>query len=110
MQPVLRSRSREHLVVSGVLEGGVVVTAGATVLLVDDDPMVCRGFARLLEATGYRTVVAHSGENGLEILNRRQPEAVLLDLNMPGLGGLETLTRAVERAPDTPIIVVSGSG
>jgi phosphoserine phosphatase RsbU/P len=86
------------------------VIAGATVLLVDDEPMVLRGFSRLLRAAGFETVLADCGEAGLEALERRQPQAVLLDLNMPGLGGLETLTRVVERAPDTPIIVVSGSG
>ena len=86
------------------------MTASATVLLVDDEPTVRRAIARLLRAAGFETVLADSGETGLEALARTQPAAILLDLNMPGLGGLETLTRAVERAPDTPIIVVSGSG
>ncbi|HMJ12379.1 MAG TPA: response regulator, partial [Polyangiaceae bacterium] len=86
------------------------MSANATVLLVDDEPMVRRAIARLLRKAGFETLLADSGESGLETLARAQPQAVLLDLNMPGLGGLETLTLAVERAPDTPIIVVSGSG
>jgi serine phosphatase RsbU (regulator of sigma subunit) len=79
-------------------------------LLVDDEPTVRRGFARLLRGAGFQTVLAESGETGLQALARAAPDAILLDLNMPGLGGLETLTRAVAHAPDTPIIVVSGSG
>lgn len=86
------------------------MTASGTVLLVDDEPTVRRAMARLLRTAGFETLLADSGESGLEALARAEPAAVLLDLNMPGLGGLETLTRAVELAPDTPIIVVSGSG
>ncbi|HEY6558038.1 MAG TPA: SpoIIE family protein phosphatase [Polyangiaceae bacterium] len=86
------------------------MTASATVLLVDDEPTVRRAMARLIRAAGFEPLLADSGESGLEVLARAKPAAVLLDLNMPGLGGLETLTRAVALAPDTPIIVVSGSG
>jgi serine phosphatase RsbU (regulator of sigma subunit) len=82
----------------------------ATVLLIDDDAAVRRGFGRVLEAAGFRTLFAEDGMRGLQSIRDACPDAVLLDLNMPGMGGLETLTKAACDTPDTPVIVVSGSG
>jgi serine phosphatase RsbU (regulator of sigma subunit) len=86
------------------------MTAAATVLLIDDDAMVQRGFGRVLESAGFRVLFADDGAHGLERLREVTPDAVLLDLNMPGLSGLDTLTKAACESPDTPVIVVSGSG
>jgi serine phosphatase RsbU (regulator of sigma subunit) len=82
----------------------------ATVLLIDDDAGVRRGFGRVLEAAGFRMLFAEDGACGLRSMREASPDAVLLDLNMPGLGGLETLTKAATDSPDIPVIVVSGSG
>jgi serine phosphatase RsbU (regulator of sigma subunit) len=81
-----------------------------TVLLIDDDAAVRRGFGRVLEAAGFHILFAEDGARGLTMLRDAAPDAVLLDLNMPGLGGLETLTQAAVDSPATPVIVVSGSG
>ena len=61
-------------------------------------------------ASDFRVVFAEDGASGLAALRDAAPDAVLLDLNMPKLGGLETLTQATRDSPDTPVIVVSGSG
>jgi phosphoserine phosphatase RsbU/P len=86
------------------------MAAAATVLLIDDDPGMRRAFGRVLEAADFRVLGAEDGTAGLAAIRDLVPDAVLLDLNMPGLGGLDTLTKAAEQSPDTPVIVVSGSG
>src|SRR5690242_12485896 len=80
------------------------------VLLIDDNAAMRRGFARILEASGFRMLHAEDGASGLAVIRDAVPDAVLLDLNMPGLSGLDTLTRASQESPDTPVIVVSASG
>ena len=84
--------------------------AESTVLVADDDPMV-RGFIRaILEDDGYRVVEAHDGDATLSVLLREQVDAVLLDLNMPGMSGRDVL-RALgpEHLHDSglPVLVVS---
>jgi phosphoserine phosphatase RsbU/P len=86
------------------------MVGAATLLLIDDDPGIRRTFGRVLEASDFRVVFAEDGASGLAALRDAAPDAVLLDLNMPKLGGLETLTQATRDSPDTPVIVVSGSG
>jgi serine phosphatase RsbU (regulator of sigma subunit) len=86
------------------------MAAAATVLLIDDDPGMRRAFGRVLESANFRVLTAEDGTAGLTAIRDSVPDAVLLDLNMPGIGGLETLTQAGEQSPDTPVIVVSGSG
>src|SRR5438067_7095475 len=86
------------------------MASAATVLLIDDDAGIRRGFGRLLQSAGFQVLFAEDGSRGLATLRDSGPDAVLLDLNMPGLSGLDTLTQAATNAPDTPVIVVSGSG
>jgi phosphoserine phosphatase RsbU/P len=86
------------------------MAGGATVLLIDDDAAVRRTFARVLGAAGFDMLFAEDGDEGLATLRRAAPDAVLLDLHMPGCGGLEALAQATRDSPDTPIIVVSGTG
>ena len=55
---------------------------------------------------GYSVIEARTGEEALEVLRRDAPDLILLDLNMPGIGGLETC-RAIRETSDIPIIVLS---
>ena len=82
----------------------------ATVLIVDDDPLVRATFVRILELGGFRLREAEDGRQGLEEFRRERPDAVLLDLRMPGLDGLDVLSAIVEDSPETPVVVVSGAG
>jgi sigma-B regulation protein RsbU (phosphoserine phosphatase) len=86
------------------------VTAEASVLVVDDDAGVRRTFARLLGSAGFRVLLAEDGLSGLAALHASSPDALLVDLNMPGMSGLDVLTLARAEKPETPVIVVSGSG
>src|SRR5258706_4129184 len=80
------------------------------VLVIDDDDAVRRAIGRVLESAGFRVLLAEGGERGLAMLRESEPDAVLVDLNMPGVSGLEVLTRVRESSPDTPVIMISGTG
>jgi phosphoserine phosphatase RsbU/P len=82
----------------------------ATVLIVDDDPLVRATFVRILELGGFRLREATDGREGLDEFRRERPDAVLLDLRMPGMDGLDVLSAIVEESTETPVIVVSGAG
>jgi DNA-binding NtrC family response regulator len=78
------------------------------VLVVDDDPAIRESLRRVLEHAGHAVREAESGDQALELLESKPVDAVLLDINMPGLDGLDALVRIREMAPDTGVIVVSG--
>ena len=78
----------------------------ATILVVDDEPQLRRAMKATLTDLGYSVIEAKTGEEALEVLRREASDLILLDLNMPGIGGLETC-RAIRENSDTPIIVLS---
>jgi two-component system invasion response regulator UvrY len=80
-----------------------------TVLLVDDHPVVCDGYRRLLETEPDIRVVAEAGdgETGCGQYKRHAPDVVVLDLSMPGIGGLETMRRIRAYDPGAHILVFS---
>jgi two-component system KDP operon response regulator KdpE len=78
----------------------------ATILVVDDEPQLRRAMKATLTDLGYSVMEAKSGEEALESLRREPADLILLDLNMPGIGGLETC-RAIRENSDLPIIVLS---
>ncbi len=82
----------------------------ATILSIDDEASIRESFAAHLEDEGYHTLMAEDGSIGLEIFRREQPDLVLVDLRMKEVDGLEVLEQVVKEAPETPIIVVSGTG
>jgi two-component system KDP operon response regulator KdpE len=82
------------------------VIQNRTILLIDDEPQIRRVLRASLGSQGARTLEAQNGEEALELLRQQTVDVVLLDLNMPGMGGLETC-RALRAGWDVPIIVVS---
>ena len=76
------------------------------ILVVDDDPQIRRVMKATLVGHGYEVIVARTGEDALETLPHEMPNLVLLDMNMPGMGGLETC-RAICAGSDTPVIILS---
>src|SRR5258707_8472358 len=78
----------------------------ATILLVDAEPQLRRVMLATLTDLGDVVADAKSGEEALEKFRHESPDLVLLDLNMPGIGGLETC-RAIRSGSDVPIVVLS---
>lgn len=78
-------------------------------LVVDDDPLIVQLLSVVLEGGGFEVESAPSGEEALELIGRRTPDIVLLDVMMPGIDGLE-VTRRLRRDPRTrslPVVLVS---
>jgi len=78
------------------------------ILIIDDEGNIRRMIASLLKAEGYSTEEAASGESGLEKMAAQEPDAVLLDLALPGANGLEILRRVHEGWPEVPVVMMSG--
>ena len=76
------------------------------ILVVDDDPQIRRVVRVILVGENYEVVDARSGEAALLRFREFMPDLVLLDLNMPGMSGLETC-RAIRETSDVPIIVLT---
>jgi cyclic di-GMP phosphodiesterase len=102
--PALASRARFD--VKGLRSG----PARQTVLAVDDDEGITFLFTRLLTAEGYAVNIAHDGPSAFESIANNPPDVVLLDINLPGLSGIEICRRLKRESATrlTPIILVTG--
>ncbi len=78
----------------------------ARILVVDDDPQIRRVMKATLVGHHYEVIEARTGEEALEALPREMPNLVLLDMNMPGMGGLETC-RAIREGSEIPVVILS---
>jgi two-component system KDP operon response regulator KdpE len=78
------------------------------ILVVDDDPQIRRAMRATLTARGYEVADARTGEEALDELRAGSYDLVLLDMNMPGLGGLETC-RLIRAGSETAIIMLTVS-
>ncbi len=76
------------------------------ILVVDDDPQIRRVMKATLVSHGYETVDARTGEEAIASLADIMPNLILLDMNMPGIGGLETC-RTIRAGSDIPVIILS---
>jgi CheY-like chemotaxis protein len=79
-------------------------------LLVDDDRESLEAMSRVLEESGWQTVLAHDGAEALAMLEKTRPAAIVLDLIMPGMDGFEFLQHVQENEhlKSIPVIVMTG--
>lgn len=77
------------------------------ILLVDDEPAIRRALRPPLVELGFQVVEASRGEEALQLLRAGSFDVVLLDVNMPGIGGIETLYRMRAMAPRLPILMLT---
>jgi PAS domain S-box-containing protein len=80
------------------------------ILTIDDEENIRDSFRMFLEDFDYHVIEACNGREGLIAFEREKPDLVLCDLRMPEVDGLEVLEEIKQRSPNTPIIVVSGTG
>jgi two-component system KDP operon response regulator KdpE len=85
-------------------------TQSADLLIVDDEPAMRRVLQTSLRAIGFTIQEAASGEAALGVLERSPSDLVLLDINMPGMGGIETCRRVRARMPSVGIVIISARG
>ena len=78
------------------------------VLVVDDDPMVCVAIEVCLQRQGFEVTVADGGEAGMRALDNETFDVMLVDVFMPHMRGFEAIRIFHERAPDIPVIAMSG--
>ena len=80
------------------------------VLIVDDEKNLTLAMRRLLSAEGYRAEVAASGELALEAIKELSFDVILLDVNMPGMNGLEAFKKIRKVSPKSNVIMITGYG
>lgn len=79
-----------------------------TILVVDDDALMRRSLAASLGQSGYSVETAATGENAVQIVERKSPDLVLLDVGLPGMDGIETLRIMRQKRPNLLVILVTG--
>jgi putative two-component system response regulator len=87
------------------------IDGSKTILIIDDDP-VCRSWlAGIIECHGFKAILADDGASGLEQAQTLQPAAIVLDVRMPGLGGIEVsrLLRSNQRTAAVPILFLTAA-
>jgi putative two-component system response regulator len=78
-----------------------------TLLVVDDEEAIRRSMRKYLTLKGYEVATAASGEEALGVLGRQQIAAMLLDVNLPGINGVDLVPRVLELEPDVAILMLT---
>ncbi len=81
-----------------------------TILVIDDEMDTCEVMRDRLESIGYRVMTATNGKQGLELLEGHTPQLVLLDIEMPGMNGLEVLKEIRKREHDVVVVMITAHG
>lgn len=76
------------------------------ILVVDDEPQIVRVVQGYLERAGFQVIRAANGEEALSLFRRERPDFVILDLNLPGMDGLD-VARAIRRESNVPILMLT---
>ncbi len=82
----------------------------ARLLIVDDEPAICWGLEQLGRSLGHEVARAGSAEQGLEIAEEFGPDAIVLDVRLPGIDGLSAMEQLRNRAGDVPIVIITAYG
>jgi DNA-binding NtrC family response regulator len=77
-------------------------------LIADDEPALARVYANTLRSVGFEVELVADGAQALELLLERDYTALISDVRMPGLNGIELLREVRQRRPNVPVILVTG--
>ncbi len=77
-----------------------------TILIIEDEPELVRGIRSYLEQAGFKVLAEYRGDSGFKTWENTRPDLVILDLNLPGMDGLD-IARNIRRQGDTPIIMLT---
>ncbi len=80
------------------------------ILVVDDEPQFCNVLKEFLGSEDFHAEAAHTGLEAVELIKRKMPDAILLDMQMPGIDGIETLKRIRNMEKDCPVIMLTAAG
>ncbi|MGQ9607786.1 MAG: sigma-54-dependent transcriptional regulator [bacterium] len=78
------------------------------ILIVDDEPLVCKSLSEVVRRAGYEVFTANDGYEAIETLQQENISIAITDINMPKMNGLEFIKRAKSIAPDISVIVITG--
>jgi DNA-binding NtrC family response regulator len=79
-----------------------------TILIIDDDPVACRLFKKIISKEGYQVLSATDAGRGLRLIKEKSPEIVFLDIKMPRIDGIELLRRIRKANQDVIVIMLTG--
>jgi DNA-binding NtrC family response regulator len=79
-----------------------------SILIVDDEPLVCKSLSELVAREGYKAQVAYDAYEALQTIQQDRFPVVVADINMPKMNGLEFLQRTKAIFPDIAIILITG--
>jgi two-component system nitrogen regulation response regulator NtrX len=82
----------------------------ARILVIDDEPAIRDAVRMILEYEGHDVIEAASGQEGLGLIERESPDLVFVDIKMPGMDGLEVLSRVKATHEALPIVIISAHG
>src|SRR3990172_9070637 len=80
------------------------------ILIVDDEDCIRLVLSEFLKNKGFTACEAKDGFEAISIFSRERPDAVLLDLSMPGMDGMEVLSRLTSQDPSIPVIILTANG
>ena len=82
----------------------------ATILVIDDERLLCDLLQEMLRRHGHEVFTAYSGQEGIQAFQRHRPQFTLLDLHLPDMNGIEALTRIREHDPKAVAMILTGAG
>jgi DNA-binding response OmpR family regulator len=82
----------------------------SSVLVIDDDPVICAIIARVLEDDGFSVTSAGDAQTGISQFKELNPDLVIVDILMPGKEGMATILELREAKPEARILAISGGG
>lgn len=82
------------------------------IAIIEDDPVISQMYRMKFEADGFEVELANNGKRGVSMVETFKPDMILLDLQMPEMGGAEALEimRKTEWGKDTPVIILTNMG